>query len=275
LLNTGVVVMFGANGLQGMVGMIRLLRAALLMMALPSMALAHDVLVFAASSLKPALDPVVALWQNETGHKVTVSYGGSSALARQIEQGAPADVFLSAAVSWMDVVDQGGLLQPGTRVDLWGNALSVVAHDPKVMPFAMNKTTDLAAIIGGDRLAMALVDAVPVGQYGKQALIWLGQWDAVMPQVVQAEDARAAMVLVASGEVGFGIVFATDAKAAEASGQAVEVSRFPAESHAPIIYPGAVVRGTTSPDAVAFLSFLQRPSASSVFSGQGFAVLTP
>lgn len=254
--------------------MIRILRAALLMMALPSMAFAHDILVFAASSLKPALDPVIELWQNETGHMVTVSYGGSSALARQIEQGAPADLFLSAAVTWMDAVDQGGLLQPGTRVDLWGNALSVVAHDPKAMPFAMDKATDLPAIIGNDRLAMALVDAVPAGQYGKEALIRLGHWDRVAPQVVQTEDARAAMALVASGEAAFGIVFATDAIAAEASGAAVEVSRFPPDSHAPIIYPGAVVRGSTSRDAVAFLTFLQRTSASAVFAGQGFVVLS-
>jgi molybdate transport system substrate-binding protein len=254
--------------------MIRLLQAALLMTALPAMAMANDLIVFAASSLKPALDPVAQAWQTETGHRVVVSYGGSSALAKQIEQGAPADLFLSAAVNWMDAVDQAGLLQPGTRVDLWGNALSVIAHDPTILPFAMEPGTDLAAIVGAEKLAMALVDAVPVGQYGKEALIRLGQWDSVAPQVVQTQDASATLALVASGEAAFGIVYATDAKAAEATGQAIEISRFPADSHTPIIYPGAVVAGSDGPEAVAFLTFLQRPSASAVFLGQGFVVLS-
>ena len=117
-------------------------------------------------------------------------------------------------------------------------------------------------------------DAVPVGQYGKEALIRLGQWDSVAPQVVQTQDASATLALVASGEAAFGIVYATDARAAEATGQAIEVSRFPADSHTPIIYPGAVVAGSDGPEAVAFLTFLQRPSASAVFLGQGFVVLS-
>ena len=253
----------------------RILKAAVLVMALPTMALAEDVLVFAASSLKAALDPAAALWQGETGNKVVISYGGSSSLAKQIEQGAPADVFLSAAVNWMDALDKGGLLLAGSRIDLWGNSLSIVAHDPNAIAFAMDQSTDLAAIIGDEKLAMALVDAVPVGQYGKEALIRLGQWDAVSPQVVQTEDARATMALVASGEAGFGIVYATDALAAEASGQAIEVSRFPDDSHTAIVYPGAVVKGSDKPEAAAFLAFLHAPPASAVFAAQGFVVLRP
>lgn len=254
--------------------MIKRLLAALLMTALPTHATADGIVIFAASSLKPALDPVVQLWQTETGHQAVVSYGGSSALAKQIEQGAPADVFLSAAVNWMDAVDQAGLLEPGTRVDLWGNEVSLVAHDPATPPLTITTATDLAAILGDDKLAMALVDAVPVGQYGKQALIHLGLWDSVLPQVVQTEDARATMALVASGEAGFGIVYATDALAAVAQGQAVEVARFSPDSHAPIIYPGAVVAGARQSQAADLLAFLQGAAASAVFAGQGFTVLS-
>lgn len=246
---------------------------ALPFVSLPGAAISAEVVVFAASSLKPALDPVASLWQAETGNSVVISYGGTSALARQIEQGAPADVFLSAAVTWMDALDQGGLLQPGSRTDLWGNSLSVIAHDTMTIPFAMDPSTDLAAIIGDEKLAMALVDAVPVGQYGKEALIAYGQWDLVAPQVVQTEDARATLALVASGEAGFGIVYATDAKAAEAQGLAVEVSRFPDDSHTPILYPGAVLQGAVGPEAGAFLTFLHSSAASEVFAAQGFVVL--
>ena len=253
----------------------RLMMAFALSVGAPSAAFSGDILVFAASSLKPALDPAAALWQAETGNWVVISYGGTSALARQIEQGAPADVFLSAAVTWMDALDQGGYLVEGTRINLWGNALSLIAHDQMAIPFAMDASADLASLIGGEKLAMALVDAVPVGQYGKEALIALGKWDAVAPQVVQTEDARATLSLVASGEAGYGIVYATDAKAAEALGLAMELARFPENSHAPILYPGAVVRGSDKPEAAAFLTFLQSLAANEVFAAQGFVVLAP
>ena len=252
----------------------KFLIAATAALLVPTLVLAETVVVFAAASLKPALDPVATIWGEATGNTAVISYGGSAALAKQIEQGAPAEVFLSAAKNWMDVLQEAGLLADGTRVDLWGNALAVVGYDPMTIPFAMTEDTDLAGIIGAEKLAMGLVDSVPVGQYGKEALVTLGLWDSVAPQVVQTEDARATLALVATGEAAFGIVYATDAKAAESAGQAIEVSRFPESSHRPIVYPGAVVAGANKPEAAAFLGFLQSRQASEVFAAQGFVILT-
>ena len=250
---------------------------------LPGLALAEDIVVFAAASLKPALEPVAAEWGLQTGNEVRISFGSSSSLAQQIEQGAPADVFLSAAVNWMDYLQDKDLIVAGSRVDLWGNSLSLLAHDPMTVPFAMTADTDLAGILGDEKLAMALVDQVPVGVYGKAALQALGQWAAVEGQVVQTQDARAVVALVAAGEAGFGVVYATDARAAEAAGQGVEVARFPDDSHAPIIYPGARVlgsgvtgsgvsgAGTAAADD--FLAYLAAPAVSQIFAAQGYVIL--
>ena len=242
-------------------------------LAAPVFAQTESITVFAAASLKGPLDSAAAAWTKATGNAVTISYGGSSVLARQIEAGAPADVFLSAAVNWMDTLDQDRLIAADTRVKLWGNSLVIVAHDRKATPFTLDAATDLAAILGPEKLAMALVDAVPAGQYGKQALTSLGLWDQVEPAVVQTEDVRAALALVATGEAAFGIVYATDAKAAQAAGQGVTVATFPADSHKPIIYPGAVVATSTKPEAKAFLSFLASQPAADIFAAQGFLIL--
>lgn len=236
-------------------------------------AAADQIVVFAASSLKSALDPVVAAWGAETGNTAAVSYGSSSALAKQIEQGAPADVFLSAAENWMDVLDKGGLLQAGTRFDLWGNSLSIIAHDPMAVPFSLDQSTDLAGLLGSEKLAMAFVDSVPVGQYGKEALTNLGLWTSVEAQIVQTADARAAVALVASGEAAYGVVFATDAMGAESAGQAIEIARFPESSHSPILYPGAVIATASGDSAQSFLAFLKGGKADRIFSAQGFVIL--
>ena len=240
---------------------------------LPGPALAAEIVVFAASSLKPALDPVAAEWGQTTGNVARISYGASSALARQIEAGAPADVYLSAAVNWMDYLQDRDLIVAGSRVNLWGNALSLLAHDAMALPFALDANTDLAGRLGDEKLAMALVDSVPVGQYGKAALEALGLWDAVAGQVVQTQDARATVALVATGEAGFGVVYATDAKAAEAAGQGIEVARFPDSSHAAIVYPGARVAASEKVEADDFLAFLSSQVATDIFAGLAYVIL--
>jgi molybdate transport system substrate-binding protein len=249
----------------------RFLWLALLALA-PGMAAADDIVVFAASSLKPALEPAAADWTARTGIGVKISFGSSAALAQQIDQGAPADVFLSAAVNWMDFLQEDQRIAADTRINLWGNSLSLITHDLDAIPFALDAETDLSGRLGDEKLAMALVDSVPVGQYGKAALEALGLWDAVKAKAVQTQDARATLALVATGEAGFGVVYATDALAAEASGQAIEVARFPEDSHAPIIYPGAKVVGGKG-EADDFLEFLSGPEVAAIFAAQGYVIL--
>ena len=243
--------------------------ASLFALALPLMAEAGTVTVFAAASLKGPLDQAAAAWKAATGNEVVVSYGASSALAKQIEAGAPADVFLSAATNWMDALDKDKLIKADTRSDLWSNRLVLVAHDPKAVPVTLDAATDLAAMIGDGKLAMALVDAVPAGQYGKEALTSLGLWDKVSGLVVQTDDVKAALKLVVSGNAGYGVVYATDAKTAAVT----VVATFPEDSHKPIVYPGAVIAASTVPEAADFLTFLHSKPASDIFAGQGFVVL--
>jgi molybdate transport system substrate-binding protein len=232
---------------------------------------AGEVVVFAAASMKTALDAVAAGFEDATGHTVTISYGGSNALARQIIQGAPADIFLSAAVNWMDEVERAGLLADGTRADLFGNTLVLVAHGKDAPPVAIGPGFDLAGRLGDGRLSMAMVDAVPAGQYGKAALESLGIWEAVEPAVAQSENVRAALALVATGEAPFGIVYATDAAAGD---NVTVVGTFPAGSHAPIVYPGALLKGAADEADRAFLAALSSGPGATKFAEQGFAILT-
>ncbi|MEO8244236.1 MAG: molybdate ABC transporter substrate-binding protein [bacterium] len=234
---------------------------------------AETVTVFAASSLKGALDPAAAEWAAASGNVAVMSYGSSGTLAKQIEAGAPADVFVSAAVDWMDAVD--GLMLAGSRRDLLGNGLSIIAHDPQAARFVVGPDMDLAAVLGGGRLAMADVTSAPAGQYGKQALTALGQWQRVQPLVVQTADDAGTVALVVLGEVPYGLVYTTDAVAAAAKGQGVEVSRLPEDSHKPIVYPAAVVASSGKPAAAAFLTYLASPAARAIFAAQGFAILPP
>mgnify|MGYP003637967338 FL=1 len=237
---------------------------------LPAAALAETVTIFAAASLKTALDEIVTDWNAETGNAAVVSYAGSSALARQIQEGAPADVFISAAVNWMDTLEQGKLIRPGTRVDLLGNSLVLVAHGGDAAPVEIAPGFDLAGLLGDNRLAMALVGSVPAGVYGKAALMSLGVWEAVAPKVAQADNVRAALALVATGEAPMGIVYATDAAAEPAVSV---VGTFPAGSHPAIVYPAAVIAESARPEAEAFLTHLSGAKARAVFEAQGFTVL--
>jgi molybdate transport system substrate-binding protein len=233
-------------------------------------ALADEVVVFAAASMKNALDAVAQDFQAATGHQVTISYAGSGALAKQIIQGAPADIFLSAAENWMDQVESEGLIQPGTRRDLFGNALVLVGHGAGLPQAQITPDTDLAAMLNGGKLAMALVDAVPAGQYGKAALQGLGLWDSVEASVAQADNVRAALALVSLGEAPLGIVYATDA-AADPGVSIVGV--FPAASHPPITYPGALLTGATDEADRAFFEALSSAGGNARFAAEGFVIL--
>lgn len=233
---------------------------------------AETVTVFAAASLKTALDAVVAEWAAETGNEVAVSYDGSAKLAKQIMQGAPADIFFSAAENWMDEVEGAGLIVAESRRDLLGNALVLVAHG-QAAPVEIGSGLDLAGMLGGGKLAMGMVDSVPAGQYGKAALQTLGLWASVEGSVAQSENVRAALALVAAGEAPLGIVYASDAIADDGAGDAVSViGTFPADSHPPIIYPAAVI-APAKPEAVAFLEALSSERAGAIFAAQGFQVL--
>ncbi|EKE43566.1 putative molybdate-binding periplasmic ABC transporter protein [Oceaniovalibus guishaninsula JLT2003] len=246
-----------------------MLRLAALVCLLSGPALAQDgPTIFAAASLKTALDEIGAEWSAQTGRDVAISYGGSSALARQILQGAPADVFISANVEWMDAVE--GSIEGDSRRDLLGNRLVLIAPaGGDAAPVNLVPGVDLAGLLGDEgRMAMAQVDAVPAGLYGRAALDWLGAWDAVAPRVAHADNVRGALAFVALGEAPLGIVYATDAVAEP---RVTVLGTFPAESHAPIVYPA----GALSDDAQAldFLDYLSGDAAASVFGANGFTVL--
>ena len=230
---------------------------------------AERLTVFAAASLTDAMAAVEAGFEAATGHEVAVSLAGSSALARQIEAGAPADVFISANPGWMDELEAAGRLAPGTRVDLLRNALVLIAHGPGAAPVEIGPGLDLAARLGEGRLAMALVEAVPAGIYGKAALERLGLWEDVAPRVAQADNVRAALALVATGAAPYGIVYATDARAED---DVTAIGTFPAETHPPILYPAAAIAGAEGP-AAAFLDYLAGPEARAAFEAEGFAVV--
>ncbi|WP_430465061.1 molybdate ABC transporter substrate-binding protein [Tabrizicola sp.] len=244
--------------------------AALMGLSLAAPARAEEVVVFAAASLKTALDEIAAEFRAETGHEVVISYAGSNHLAQQILQGAPADIFLSSAVNWMDVVEAAGLVVPGQRRDLLGNRLVLIAHGTGAAAVNLEPGFDLAGLLGDGWLSMAMVDAVPAGQYGKAALQALGLWEAVAPQVAQSENVRAALALVATGEAPYGIVYASDAVAGEA---VTVVAEFPEGSHAPIVFPAALLTGAADAADAAFLNALSSEAADATFAAQGFKIL--
>ncbi len=234
----------------------------------PVRAGAEGVLVFAAASLKTALDEIAEGYEKATGHSVTVSYAASSVLARQIQQGAPADVFISANPDWMDVLEQGGLIRANSRVDLLGNALVLIGALGRTSWGEIQPDHDLEAELDGGFLAMALVDAVPAGIYGKAALQSLNQWNELQDHVAQTDNVRAALALVAAGAAPLGIVYRSDA---EVEKRVSVVATIPADLHPKIIYPAAVT--THAKDtAQAFLDHLRGDAALSVFQGQGFSL---
>ncbi len=237
------------------------------------------VTVFAAASLKNALDEVAHQFETSGAGRISLSYAGSSALARQIQYGAPAQIFLSANTTWMDVLERDGLIDAPTRVDLLSNRLVLITPQEgdqgadiaiTIAP-DMNLGMDLVAALGTARLAMALVDAVPAGIYGRAALQSLGVWDAVQGHVAQTDNVRAALRLVVLGEAPLGIVYATDA---HAEPRVRVVGTFPKNSHPPILYPVARVTGAgtdTGTDAAqAFFDYLAGPQARAVFTRHGF-----
>ena len=245
--------------------------AALALAALaPLPAVAAEVVVFAAASLKDALDRIAADFEARTGDSVTISYAGSNALARQIIEGAPADIFLSAAANWMDKVEEEGLVAPGTRRDLLGNSLVLIAHGAGAPPVAIGPGFDLKRLLGDGRLSMAMVDSVPAGQYGRASLESLGVWSAVEPLAAQSENVRAALRLVSAGEAPFGVVYASDAVSERG---VTVVGTFPADSHPPIVYPVALLAGAADAADRAFLAALAAPAAAAEFKRQGFVVL--
>jgi molybdate transport system substrate-binding protein len=230
---------------------------------------AADITVFAAASLKNALDDAAKLYQAKTGDKVNISYAASSALAKQIESGAPADIFFSADLDWMNYLQEKKLIDVASRHTLLGNTLVLVAPKDSTVTLPIVKDFPIVQALGPDgKLAMGQVDSVPAGKYGKAALTYLGVWDAVAPQVVQAENVRAALAFVAKGEAKLGIVYGTDAKS-EPAVRAVGV--FPEDSHPKILYPVALTV-SAKPEAKPFLDFLLSSAAAPAFEAQGFSI---
>lgn len=226
--------------------------------------------VFAAASLKNALDAVGASWKADTSKELTLTYAASNALAKQIEAGAPADVFVSADLTWMKYLSEKSLIAKNSEVQLLGNEIVLVAAKDSKIDLKIEKDFKLAEAIGSSKLAMGNVDSVPAGKYGKAALEKLEVWSSVEGKVAQAENVRAALKLVDSGEAVLGIVYATDAKA---DVSVKVVGTFPGDSHAPIIYPAGLVAASKNADAAEFLKYLQSDKAKAIFKGQGFIVL--
>ncbi|MGE0024042.1 MAG: molybdate ABC transporter substrate-binding protein [Hyphomicrobium sp.] len=228
------------------------------------------VVVFAAASLKNALDSIAKVWDEKSGKKATLSFAASSALAKQIESAAPADLFISADLKWMDWLAERKLINDASRKTLLGNTLVLVAPKDSAATLKIENGFGLAAALGEGRLAMGETSSVPAGVYGRAALTSLGVWDQVSAKVAGAENVRVALSYVARGEAPFGIVYGTDAKSEP---QVKVVDTFPADSHPPIVYPVALTASSANADAKEFLDFLSSPEATQVFEDQGFTVL--
>jgi molybdate transport system substrate-binding protein len=250
---------------------IRALLAASLAFAasvLPAGASADDLLVFAAASLKPALDEIIATPDAKAIGDIKASYAATSQLAKQIEAGAPAALFISADQDWMDEAASKQKIVANTRVDLLGNALVLVAPKDSKVSLKIAPKFDLAGMLGKDgHLALGEPNSVPAGKYAKASLTELGVWDAVQPRVVSADNVRAALNFVAKGEAPLGVVYRSDA----VSEPAVRVvDTFPASSHAPIVYPAAVLSDHDTPAAYRLLDLLRAPSTQAIFRRYGF-----
>ena len=230
----------------------------------------EKLVVFAAASMKTALDAAAAKFHQTGGPEVSLSYGGSLGLARQLIAGAPADVFVSADEPSMDAAAEGKAIKPDTRVDFLRNHLVVVA--PKIA--ALDKLTldadAFAAALASSKLATGEVKTVPVGRYAKESLTKLKLWDVVEPKLAMTDNVRAALEFVARGEAALGIVYATDAVSEP---RVKVVAKFPDDSHAPIVYPIAIAAGSKNPDAEKFVAFLRSPAAAELFEGQGFEMV--
>ena len=244
----------------------------LMLAAAPQPAAAQDTLtVFAAASMRNALDDVDKAFSKTTGVRVTASYAASSALAKQIAQGAPADVYVSANVRWMDYLQKEELIVPATRVNLLGNALVLIAPKAsKLDHVTIGQGFDIAKLASQGRIAVADTKAVPAGLYTKAALQSLGAWKAAEPKLAQAENVRATLAYVARGETPLGIVYATDA---HVEPKVKVIGVFPAGSHPAITYPVAVLKDAKSKAVTQYLRFLRTPEAKVIFETYGFSFL--
>ena len=229
------------------------------------------VTVFAAASLTDALRVLAQAWQSRGHAAPRLSFAASSALARQIEQGAPADLFMSADEPWMDYLQQRALIVASSRVSPLGNTLVLIAPADAARPVTLARGTDLAALLGPQgRLATGDPSNVPVGRYAQAALEWLGQWQVLAPRLARTDNVRSALLLVERGEAPLGIVYATDAAASP--GVRV-IGTFPAESHVPVTYPFALTRRAEDNAAArALFDFLTGPDAVSTWQRFGFSL---
>jgi len=231
----------------------------------------QPVVVFAAASLKNALDEISAEWTKANKLEVKISYAASSALAKQMESGAPADIFISADLKWMDYVADKKLIKTGTRQNLLGNTLVLIGRkDGKFKNAKIAPNFDLAGMLGNERLAVGQVDSVPAGIYAKSALEKLGVYKSVEGKLAQAENVRVALAYVSRGEAPLGIVYSTDAASEP---QVMVVATFPADSHPAIVYPVAQLETSKNAKAAEFLKSLSSPSAQAIFKKHGFAAL--
>lgn len=241
--------------------------AALLAAAFALPAAADRVTVFAAASLQEALEANARAFESATRHKVVISYAGSNALARQIENGAPAGLFISADTAWVDYVESKGLALAGSRRNLLANELVLVAPASSLTQLKLAPGVDIAAALGAKRIALANPEAVPAGKYARAALTALGAWDAVAGRVAATDNVRAALALVSRGEAPLGVVYRTDALA----DQGVRiVDAFPAHTHPPIVYPMVTLRKAGTPAVAALAAYLVSPEARATFGKFGF-----
>ena len=237
---------------------------------LPLTARAQELTMFAAASLTDAMKDISVLWTHAGHTPLRLSFGASSTLARQIEQGAPANVFASADQKWMDYLAERNLIAADTRKSLLGNDLVLVVDAAKPVRVTIQKGFDMAALLGANgRLATGDPKHVPVGIYAEQALRALGMWDTIQPRLARTEDVRAALLLVERGEAPAGIVYATDAAVSKG---VMVAGVFPASSYEPVTYPFAVTKEGDTAEARALLTFLSGPEARAVFVRRGFRV---
>jgi len=230
----------------------------------------EKLVVFAAASMKTALDAAAAKYHQTGGPEVSLSYGGSLGLARQLIAGAPADVFVSADEPSMDAAAEGKAIKPDTRVDFLRNHLVVVAPKTASLDKLALDADAFTAALANSKLATGEVKTVPVGRYAKEALTKLKLWEVVEPKLAMTDNVRAALEFVARGEAALGIVYATDAVSEP---RVKVVAKFPDDSHAPIVYPIAIAAGSKNPDAEKFVAFLRSPAAAELFEGQGFEMV--
>lgn len=232
-----------------------------------SVARADDTVVFAAASTKDVIDDILKLYAKSHSERIAASYGSSGDLAKQIENGAPASIFISADVKWMDYVAQKKLIVSDSRHNLLGNELVLIVPFDSMSPTSLE---NLSGTLAGGKLAMGDPDSVPAGRYGKAALESMKQWTALEPSVVRTKDVRAALALVERGEAAAGIVYATDALS---SSKVRIAADFPEASHPPIIYPIALIAGHDDQAARDFFAYLMGPDAREIFLTAGFSVI--